>query len=168
MRAVTGPSTIGRYVCARDPGANLMTITRVDIIDRSVEKAHVWINDMAGELGTDDGRQAFRVLRAFLHAVRDHLSVDEAAQLSAQLPIFVRGVFYESWDPSRTPDHARGLDSFLTKVAGEAGLAGETEASFAAAAASRVLCQHVSPGEADSVLRALPQHIRELLNPQDS
>jgi uncharacterized protein (DUF2267 family) len=145
-----------------------MTTARVDIIDRSVEKAHVWINDTAEQLGTKDSHQAYRVLRAFLHAVRDHLSVDEAAQLSAQLPIFVRGVFFEGWDPSRTPDHARDLDSFLARIAGEAGLAGETEASFAATAAGRVLRQHVSGGEGDSILRALPQHVRQLLSAEDS
>jgi uncharacterized protein (DUF2267 family) len=79
-----------------------MTTTRVDVIDRSVEKAHAWLNDLAEELATEDGHHAYRVLRAFLHALRDHLSVDEAAALAAQLPIFVRGVFYEGWDPSRT------------------------------------------------------------------
>ncbi|MGP0034624.1 MAG: DUF2267 domain-containing protein [Solirubrobacteraceae bacterium] len=145
-----------------------MTTARVDIIDRSVEKAHVWINDTAEALGTEDSHHAYRVLRAFLHAVRDHLSVDEAAQLSAQLPIFVRGVFFEGWDPGRTSEHTRDLDSFLAKIAGEAGLAGETEASFAAAAGGRVLRQHVSTGEGASVLRALPQHIRELLSAGDS
>ena len=145
-----------------------MTTTRLDIIDRSVEKAHVWINETADELGTDDGHQAYRVLRSFLHAVRDHLSVDEAAQLSAQLPIFVRGVFYEGWDPSRTPEHARDVESFLTRIAAEAQLAGETEASFAATAASRVLRRHVSAGEGDNVLNALPQHLRELLGAEDT
>jgi uncharacterized protein (DUF2267 family) len=102
-----------------------------------------------------------------LHALRDHLSVDETAQLSAQLPIFVRGVFYEGWDPSRTPEHARDIDSFLTRIAAEAGLAGETEASFAATAASRVLRRHISAGEGDSILRPLPQHLRELLSAED-
>jgi uncharacterized protein (DUF2267 family) len=144
-----------------------MSTTRVDIIDRSIEKAHVWLNDVAEELGTEDGHHAYRVLRAFLHALRDHLSVDETAQLAAQLPIFVRGVFYEGWDPSPTPEHARDVDSFLTKIAGEAGLAGETEASFAATAASRVLRRHVSAGEGDSVVQALPQHLRELLSAED-
>jgi uncharacterized protein (DUF2267 family) len=140
-----------------------MTTTRVDIIDRSVEKAHIWINDLAEELGTEDRHYAYRVMRAFLHALRDHLSVDEAAALAAQLPIFVRGVFYEGWDPSRTPEHARDLDSFLRRIAGDARLAGETEASFAAAAANRVLDRHVSAGEAESVLKLLPEHLRELL-----
>ncbi len=141
-----------------------MTTARIDIIDRSVEKAHIWLNDLADELGTEDGHHAYRVLRAFLHALRDHLSVDEAAQLSAQLPIFVRGVFYEGWDPSRTPEHARDLDSFLRRIASDAGLAGETEASFAATAASRVLRHHISAGEGDSVLHVLPHHLRELLD----
>ena len=140
-----------------------MTVTRVDIIDRSVEKAHVWINDLARELGTEDKQYAYRVLRAFLHALRDHLSVDEAAALGAQLPVFVRGVYYEGWHPSRTPEHARDLDGFLRRIAVEARLAGETEASFAAAAANRVLDRHVSAGEAQSVLDALPTHLRELL-----
>jgi uncharacterized protein (DUF2267 family) len=140
-----------------------MTTTRVDIIDRSVEKAYVWLADVAEELGTEDRQHAYRVLRAFLHALRDHMSVDETAQLTAQLPIFVRGVFYEGWDPSRTPERARDVDSFLRRVAGEAGLAGETEASFAVAAASRVLRRHVSAGEAKSLLHVLPEHLRDLL-----
>ncbi|MGZ4194906.1 MAG: DUF2267 domain-containing protein [Solirubrobacteraceae bacterium] len=140
-----------------------MTTTRVDIIDRSVEKAHIWLNDVAEELATEDGHHAYRVLRAFLHALRDHLSVDEAAALAAQLPIFVRGVFYEGWDPSRTPEHARDLDSFLQRIASEARLAGETEASFAASAANRVLSRHISAGELTSVLRMLPEHLREFL-----
>lgn len=141
-----------------------MTTTRVDVIDRSVEKAHVWLNDLADELVTEDGHHAYRVLRAFLHALRDHLSVDETAALSAQLPIFVRGVFYEGWDPSRSPEHARDLDSFLQRIAKEAGLVGETEASFAAIAANRVLTRHISPGEAESVLHVLPTHLREFLS----
>jgi uncharacterized protein (DUF2267 family) len=140
-----------------------MTMTRLDILDRSVEKTHVWLNDLAEELGTDDPRYAYRVLRAFLHAVRDHLSVDEAAQLAAQLPIFVRGVFYEGWDPSGTPERARDVDSFLGRIAGEALLAGETEASLAATAATRVLSRHISTGEIESVLHMLPEHLRELL-----
>jgi len=144
-----------------------MTTTRVDIIDRSVEKAHIWLNDVAAGLGTEDGQHAYRVLRAFLHTLRDHLPVDVAAQLAAQLPIFVRGVYYEGWDPSRTPERARDLDSFLERIAHEARLAGETEASFAATAASRVLNRHISSGETASILKVLPEQLREFLSRPD-
>lgn len=140
-----------------------MPTDRADIIDRSVEKAHVWLNDLADELGSGDRRYAYRVLRAFLHALRDRLSVDEAAQLSAQLPILIRGVYYEGWDPSRTPESYRDLDSFLTRIADEAVLHGETEASFAAAAAASVLRRHISAGETESVLHELPAPVRHLV-----
>ncbi len=143
-----------------------MTVTHLDVLDRSVEKAHVWINDLADELGTDDRQYAYRVLRAYLHALRDHLSVDEAAQLAAQLPIFIRGVFYEGWDPSGTPERDRDVDAFLRRIAREAVLSGETQASVAVAAASRVVSRHVSAGEAASVLHMLPAALRELLAPR--
>jgi uncharacterized protein (DUF2267 family) len=143
-----------------------MTTNRLDVIDRSVEKTHIWLGDLTDELGSEDRHYAYRVLRAFLHALRDHLPVDEAASLAAQLPIFIRGVFYEDWAPSRTPEHARDVDSFLARIASEAGLAGETEASIAATAANRVLSRHISAGEAGSVLHELPKHLRELLSPE--
>ena len=73
----------------------------------------------------------------------------------------MRGVFYEGWDPTWTREHARDIDSFLTRIVGEAQLAGKTEASLAASAASRGLRCHVSAGGGDSVLNALPQHLRE-------
>jgi hypothetical protein len=45
---------------------SLGIISELSIIERSVEKAHVWINDLAAELGSDDQQAAYRVLRAFL------------------------------------------------------------------------------------------------------
>jgi uncharacterized protein (DUF2267 family) len=138
------------------------------IIDRSDEKAHIWLNELADELGSTDRQRAYRVLRAFLHALRDRLSVDETAQLAAQLPIFIRGVFYEGWDPGHTPEHARDVDSFLEQIATEALLAGETEASFATAAASTVLRHHISAGEHESVVHQLPEHVRELLSASEA
>ena len=90
------------------------------------------------------------------------------AALAAQLPIFVRGVFYEGWDPSRTPSMPAILTASWQRIATDAGLAGETEASFAATAASRVLRRHVSAGEGDSVLHALPHHLREMLGAEHS
>ena len=119
----------------------------LEVINRSVEKAHIWLGQLADELGTEDRRTAYRVLRAFLHAIRDRLPVEEAAQLAAQMPLLIRGIYYEGWRPAATPVQYRDLDSFLRRVAEEASLAGETEASFAAAAAARVLRRHISEGE---------------------
>ena len=139
-----------------------MSPSRLDVLDRSIEKTYIWINDLADELGTADNHEAYRVLRAVLHALRDHLGVCDAAHLAAQLPIFIRGVFYEGWDPSRTPERTRDLNTFLMRIASEAKLAGETKAAFAARAAAGVLQRHITEGESVKVLHALPKHLREL------
>ena len=140
-----------------------MSTTHVDIIDRSSEKAHIWLNELAVELGTEDRQLAYRILRGFLHVLRDRLGVDEAAQLAAQLPLLVRGIFYENWDPSDTPQRYRDPAEFLDRVAHAALLHGETEASYAVAAAAGVLRRHVSSGLFDDVMQALPESIRPLL-----
>jgi uncharacterized protein (DUF2267 family) len=133
------------------------------IIERSVEKAHIWLDELAGQLGTDDHRQAYRVLRAYLHALRDRLTVDEAAQLAAQLPDLIRGIYYEGWNPSATPVRYRSFAEFLDRVAADAQLGGETAASFAVSAAAGVLRRHVSTGEIDDIRAQLPEDLRPIL-----
>jgi uncharacterized protein (DUF2267 family) len=135
----------------------------VDLIDRSAEKMNVWLNELCDELGSDDRQAAYRVLRAYLHAVRDRLPVNEAAQLAAQLPELIRGVYYEDWVPARTPINYRNVDEFLDRVAGEAQLRGETQASYACAAAARVLRNHVSAGEIEDVVAVFPDDMRPVL-----
>jgi len=140
-----------------------MTTRHVDVIDRSGEQAHIWINEVAQEFGTDDHQLAYRILRAFLHAVRDRITVEEAAQLAAQMPTLVRGIYYEGWRPSTTPQRYHDRETFLRKIADEALVAGTTEASYAVTAAAAVLRRHVSQGEVEDVLAILPTEIRELL-----
>jgi uncharacterized protein (DUF2267 family) len=132
-------------------------------IDQSAEKAHIWINEVASELESEDGKYAYRVLRAFLHALRDRLTVEEAAQLAAQLPTLIRGVYYENWVPARTPMRYRDVDEFLDRIAKEAQMHGDTEASYGCAAAAKVLREHVSAGELEDVLAVLPKDLRQLV-----
>ena len=118
---------------------------------------------MAAELGTDDRHEAYRVLRAFLHTLRDRLTVDEAAELSAQLPILVRGVFFQDWQPHRVPARYRDRDEFLARFSDASGIEGESSVAFAAEAALQTFRRHVSDGEVADVLAVLPEDLRELL-----
>jgi uncharacterized protein (DUF2267 family) len=136
--------------------------THPTFIDRSVEKTNIWLKDLCQELETDDRQYAYRALRGFLHALRDRLPVDESAQLAAQLPTLIRGIYFEGWVPAHTPQTYHDLTAFLNRVAAEASLAGETEASFAAGAAARVLQAHVSTGEIEDVIAVLPPPVRDV------
>ena len=142
-----------------------MTIALDDpeALERSVEKTRQWIDDTAAELGTEDRVAAYTTLKAVLHAVRDGISVDEAARLAAELPDRLRWAFYEGWCPSRVPVTYHDRDEFLGRVASEVGPAGATEASYAVASVGAVLARHVSEREVDDVFGALPGQVRCLL-----
>lgn len=141
-------------------------MTDVDIVERSAESMRAWLSDLATELGRPgDHEYAYRVLRAFLHTLRDRLPVNETAHLAAQLPELLRGVYYEGWRPSATPQRYHDRDEFLARVATAAMLAGETQASFAVEASARVLARRVTPGELAKVRLVLPHDIAELLEP---
>lgn len=149
-------------ICAAD-GHSLVRMSDPSIIARSVENAHIWVNEVAEGLGTDDHGLAYRVLRAYLHALRDRLPVNEAAQLAAQLPELIRGIYYEGWKPSATPVRYRDLADFLDRVAKEAILEGETSASYAVSAAAAVPRRHVTAGEIEDVRAILPDELRAIL-----
>jgi uncharacterized protein (DUF2267 family) len=142
-----------------------MSSGSADAIERSVHKTNEWLADLAGDLGVDRD-EAWRILRALLQLLRDRITIDEAAQLAAQLPHVLRGVFYEGFDPGHRPDKLRDPDAFLARLAERAELAGPTNASLAAEAAMRALRRHVSTGEIDEVLAQLPAPIRAVLEPR--
>lgn len=144
-----------------------MTGASVDSIQRTVQKSNEWLHDLAAELGTDE-RTAWRVLRAYLQLLRDRLTVDEAAQLAAQLPHLLRGVLYEGFDPGRQPERIRDRDAFLARLAERAQLADADEAESAAAAATRVLRRHITAGEFEDLVSQLPAEIRGALVPGSS
>jgi uncharacterized protein (DUF2267 family) len=89
--------------------------------------------------------------------------VDEAAQLAAQLPELIRGIYYEGWDPSQTPARYHGSKPFLDRIAAEALLGGDSEASYAAEAVMDVVRHHVSGGEFEQVLHMLPPGVRAVV-----
>jgi uncharacterized protein (DUF2267 family) len=140
-----------------------MPVGTVDSIERTVEKTREWVAQLADELGTEDGQMTWRVLKAYLQLLRDRLTIDEGAQLAAQLPHLLRGAFYEGFDPGHQPEPIRQREVFLARFAQRAGLDDIDQAERAAAAATRVLRRHVTAGELDDVLAQLPREIRDVL-----
>lgn len=130
-------------------------------IDDTVQQTYAWIDEIAARFH-GDRHQGLQILRAFLHLLRDHLSVDESAQLAAQLPLLVRGIYYEGWDPSHNLLHERSREQFLARFTQHSGVR-DMDARDALAIAFRVLEGHVSGGEVHQVLMVLPAHIRELV-----
>lgn len=140
-----------------------MPFTGVDSLDRGVHTTNRWLADIAASFGTEDRHLAYRVLRAWLHTLRDRLTVEAAAHLGAQLPDPVRGVFYDGWSPSHVP-HKYDAHEFTLRFADEAGIARD-DVPKSAAIVTEVVLSHVDPGAVQQAFRHLPTAVRSLLQP---
>jgi uncharacterized protein (DUF2267 family) len=114
------------------------------------------------ELPCADKHLAYRLLAAVLHAVRDHLTVEAAAALGAQLPLLIRGVYYEGWHPHGKPLKARKKEELLDAIDTELGFMMAENTEKVAATVFSVLQKHLSAGEIKNVKNALPHEIRSL------
>ena len=93
-----------------------MSFTGLDVFDRTLQITNIWLKELMEKLGTEDRHRAYLALRATLHALRDRLPVVEAADLAAQLPMLVRGFYYEGYRPADKPLKERHKEEFLAHV----------------------------------------------------
>jgi uncharacterized protein (DUF2267 family) len=139
-----------------------MSATGLDVFDTTIEKTNSWLNDVMYKLGWQDRHTAYLALRATLHALRDRLTVQEVAQLGAQLPMLIRGFYYEGWNPTGKPLRERHKEQFLAQI--ERQLRGDDriDPKEAARAVFTVLANRVTEGEIEDVKHVLPDEIRDL------
>jgi uncharacterized protein (DUF2267 family) len=142
----------------------MSTNTKVSALDHAMHTAHTWINDVAKEFETENREFAYRVLRAWLHTLRDRLTVEASAHFSAQLPDLIRGVFYAGWNPSAVPDKY-DAEAYAVRFAKEANIALH-DVGKAAAATTAAALHHLPQAQMDKALDQLPKDIRTLLQPQ--
>ncbi len=79
-----------------------MSTQGLEVIESSTQKTHEWLGAIA-QAAHLEKRDAYKALRAVLHALRDRLPLENAVHFAAQLPMFLRGLFYEGCVPSQTP-----------------------------------------------------------------
>lgn len=130
--------------------------------DRTLQKTHMWLNELSAQMAWDDPEKAYAALRATLHALRDRLPPIEAAELGAQLPMLIRGFYYEGWSPSGKPLKERRKKQFLAHI--DAALRDRHLGSSEDIARSvfKVLKHRITQGEMQDVTHILPREIRKL------
>jgi uncharacterized protein (DUF2267 family) len=139
-----------------------MTSTRLDVFERSIQKAGRWIDDLERYMGWENPHQTYEALGVVLHVLRDRIPVHQAVALGAQLPLLLRGLYFQNWDVSRSPGKYRHARDFLAHV--REGLI-EHRLEFVpeerlVEGVVAVISQRISEGEYASLRRALPAEIR--------
>ena len=131
--------------------------------DRTLEKTHQFINDVAHRLNIEDKQIAFIGVKAVLHALRDRIPADEAVQLGSQLPVLLAGFYYQGWKPAATPTKERSKNEFLAKIRDNLPEKDyPTEIETLARSVFVILAQWVSDGEIDDVINMLPEDVQSL------
>jgi uncharacterized protein (DUF2267 family) len=138
----------------------------MNLFERVNQQAMNWVKEMMTELHTDNPQLALHALRAGLQALRDRLSVAEAAQLSAQLPLLVRGMFFEGWDPNGKPLRIRHRAEFLALVRQKFAPREDAAADDIIVALFRVMGRHVAQGEITDLMLTLPEEIVDVVSPR--
>jgi uncharacterized protein (DUF2267 family) len=135
----------------------------LDIFDASLQKIQIWLKD--SDKRTRLGRQAAKGLPRpahALHALRDRLTVEETVHLGAQLPILIRGIYYEGWKLAGKPVKERRKSEFLDHVAKTFRDDETVDPEKVMRAVLKVLAKHISEGEAENVKHLLPKTLQEL------
>jgi uncharacterized protein (DUF2267 family) len=130
-------------------------------IAHGVQQMQEWLKELRDNADLVDETEALSVLRSVLHQLRDRLTPEEAIELGAQLPVIVRGIYYDGWRPSRTPEKVRSKQKFLDEV-----MIKMLPRRLAPEAAVRdvfaLIAHHCDPGEVGDVIGQLPADIKEL------
>jgi uncharacterized protein (DUF2267 family) len=135
-----------------------MSSAGADAFNHALHTANIWLADIASALGTRDRRFSQRVIRTWLHTLRDRLTVDAATKFGQQLPELLRGGYYDGWEPNRVPIKYT-VDQYLQRFAAQAGIP-PAEVPATAATVTGVIASHMSPGQLDEALAELPRALR--------
>ena len=139
-----------------------MSTNGLAVFDRTLEKTHQFINDVAQQIGVEDKHIVFIGIKAVLHGLRDRIPLEEAAQLGAQFPVMLAGFYYQGWKPAKTPTKERSVSAFVAKVRQnlpQEEYPIEIEALISGVFA--VLSQWVTKGEIIDVANMLPKDVQE-------
>ena len=137
-------------------------MSKVPVFDKTEQKTMHWVTGIASKMGSADMHRSYMILRGVLHALRDRLPENEAVQLGAQLPMLVRGFYYEGWRPQDEPRRYHHKDPFLEQVRQEVPTLDDVQLEKAVSSVFDTLENEIAGGELRQVRHALPADLREL------
>lgn len=129
----------------------------------TVQESSLWLQSVGDKVAArGDKDLAWAVLGAALHALRDRLQPGAAIHLGAQLPMLIRGLYYEHWRVNPEAPRERHKEQFFDHVRKELPAGRQLDAETAVRAVFGVLHDKIDPGEIAKLTRQMPKELREL------
>lgn len=130
--------------------------------DHTVQEGNIWLKAVAERLHFEERRHAYSALRAVLHALRDRLTPESAVHLGAQMPMVIRGLYYDGWRIAGKPVKDHTVDEFGQHVARELPPMFPMDAITVTRGVFEVMFEQIDPGEVAKVIEQMPVALRSL------
>jgi|GEM_PF-4728014 len=85
-------------------------------LDKSMQKTKEWLHDVQDELEWEDEKKVYIAFKAVIQTLRDRLPVEEAIELGDELPMVMKGIYYDGYTPRRKPEKIKNQAQFFQKV----------------------------------------------------
>jgi uncharacterized protein (DUF2267 family) len=145
-----------------------MSHIQVDAFEATLQKTNVFLNAIQERFGWNDPQKAYQALRSVLHALRDRLTVEHVAGLAAQLPMLVRGFYYEGWRPGSAPKKMNREEFIDQVVLGMPNLDLDKDPTDVIRGVLAVVASYTTPEEMRKVWKTLPKDIENMLSSEGS
>jgi uncharacterized protein (DUF2267 family) len=132
----------------------------VTSLDKSVDLTNIWFRDILSQLKWLSKESAYQALRGTLHAIRDRLPAEEAVELSAQLPLIIKGIYYDGWTLREKPEKYK-KEEFASRVHAQFQYDPNVNPAEVIRAVLRVMYRHMGEGELRDVRSNMPKEIQE-------
>ncbi|MGA4728525.1 DUF2267 domain-containing protein [Micromonospora taraxaci] len=132
--------------------------------ESSLDKTNLILKDIEDAYGWPKNRrnQSYAALRTVLHLLRDRLPVDESVEFAQQLPVLVRGIYFDGWVPSDVPIKLN-RDDFLYEVRQGFPYDAEGGPERVTQVVLDTLRRHVTQGEWQDVKDTMPKDLALLM-----
>jgi uncharacterized protein (DUF2267 family) len=137
-----------------------MSANGLDVFDRTIQTTNLWLDEVMLDI-VEDRQTAWRVLGVVMRKLRDRLPVDLAAHLGAELPLLVRGAYYDQFEPAKLPVRINSIEEFCLEVEILLHDGRPVDPRLAVGSVFALLSRQIAEGQVAELQHALPKSIHE-------
>jgi uncharacterized protein (DUF2267 family) len=138
--------------------------TGIRSLDSSLSTTLEWLSEIQEELGWTDKEMVYKATKAVLQAIRDRLPLEDTLNLTAELPIVMKGMVFDGYDLHDKPMKMRTIEEFFDHIQERYGSGQHNfvNADEACRGVINVLSDKVGDGEMEKIIGNMPEDLRPL------
>ncbi len=137
--------------------------TNISSLDRAIQNAVLWLNDVQNELQWEDREVVYKATKAVLQTIRDRLPPGELFHFSANLPMVFKGMLFDSYDHEQNKEIKTVEDFFIqVQCHYDSQMRDIIGAQEATCGVINTLFKRIGEGEMKKVADAMPLKLKSL------